>query len=192
MAAREAMPVGIDPLIAEAKQRARRRYLLLALGAVVIVGAAAAVGTRYELRSSANYLGVCATPPSGFQERTLRMHKESDGAVAPAAVVLTNFRFGRMDYLYGLTGRRHWPVNGVTVAVINEGRASPGGFGAGGALRLTRGSFGGMEGALHPAGQAVAQSNSRVLNAFVEVGALTPATIAAANKALAGVRVCSA
>jgi hypothetical protein len=177
--------VALDPLIAEAKERARRRRLL-ALSAVVVVAVATAVGTTYGLRSSGNSLGACATLPSGWQERTV-----TDASLGPPTVVLTNWRFGRMDDLYGLTDPRAWPVNGVTVAVSNEGpAASPAHMRR--ALRLTRAEFGGMEGATHPSGNVAITAHGRILNAYVEVGTLTPATIAAANQALAGVRTCSA
>jgi len=174
-----------DPLIAEAKERARRRRLL-ALGLVAVV-AAAAVATTFELRpSSTNALGVCATAPPGWKVRTV-----TNVALAPPTVVLTNWRFGRMDYLYGLTDRRFdWPANGVTIAVSNDAAAAENAPRR--ALRVTSRDFGGMEGAAQPSGQIVVGSRGRILDALVEVGKLTPATIAAANQALAGVRTCSA
>jgi hypothetical protein len=179
-----ALPLGLDPLIAEAKERARRRRLV-ALGLVVVV-AAAAVGMTLGLRSSGNSLGVCATAPSGWKERTV-----NDPSLNPPAVVLTNFRFGRMDDFYGLTDRFDWPANGVTVAVGNEGPAATRPVGSG-ALRLTARDFGGLEGSPQPSGEISVRSHGRLLTAYVEVGTLTPATVAAANRALAGVQVCSA
>jgi hypothetical protein len=182
--ATDALPLGLDPLIAEAKERARRRRLL-ALGAVVVV-AAAAVGTTLGTRSaSGNSLGMCATVPSGWLEKTV-----NEPSLNPPAVVLTNFKFGRMDDFYGLTDRFDWPANGVTVAVSNVA-ASPARL-DGGVLRVSAKDFGGLEGAPHPSGQIVVRSNGRILNGYVEVGTITPATIAAANQALAGVRTCSA
>ena len=115
----------------------------------------------------------------------------NDAALGPPTVVLTNFRFGRMDDLYGLTDRFNWPANGVTVAVRNEDPPDAPNA-KGGALQLTARDFGGLEGSTQPSGQIAVRSNGRTLNAYVEVGALTPATIAAANAALAGVRTCSA
>jgi hypothetical protein len=180
-----ALPLGVDPLIAEANERARRRRLL-ALGLVAVV-AAAAVGTTFALRSSANALGVCATPPSGWQERTVDYLP-----LAPSkTIVLTNWRFGRMTDFYGLTDRAGWPAQGVTIAVGNIGlRSRP--SAKAGALRVNRASFGGFEGAAYPAAHFAVRSQGRVLDAYIEAGALTPATIAAANQALAGVQVCSA
>lgn len=180
-----ALPVGLDPLIAEAKQRARRRHLL-ALGAVVVV-AAAAVGTTYGLRSSGNFRGICATAPPGWKQQTV-----TNIALGQPTVVLTNFRFGRTDNIpYGLT-TPNWPAGGVTVAVSNWGSAAKPFGPRPHVLRVERASFGGIEGVSLPAAGFQVESNGRLLGAYVEVGALTPSTIAAANAALAGVRTCSA
>jgi hypothetical protein len=178
--------VALDPLIAEAKERARRRRLLL-LAAGVVVAAAAAIGTTYGLRSSGNTFGICATAPSGFQERTV-----TDAALGPHTVVLTNFRFGRMDYLYGLSDPHLlFPSGGVLVVVSNIAATKV--IPDSGVLRVLRRNFKGIEGATQgPSTQVYVASHGRVLRAEVEVGALTPATVAAANQALAGVRTCSA
>jgi hypothetical protein len=182
--AADALPLGLDPLIAEAKERARRRRLL-ALCAVVVVAAAAAIGTTYGLRSSGNALSVCATAPSGWKERTPSL------APTPPTVVLTNFRFGRMDDVFGITDPHlDWPANGVLVAVGNWPPDSTGS--QAGPLRVTRSSFAGMEGSTLPTAHFGVRSHGRILDVYVTVGTLTPATIAAANQALAGVRTCSA
>lgn len=175
--------LGADLLIAEAKQRARRRKLL-ALGAVLV--AAAAASAALATRSSANSFGVCATAPSGFQERTVR-----NAELGPPTVVLTNFRFGRMDYLYGISDPRLiFPSRGVVVAISNLAATKTPDSGA---LRVLRRNFKGIEGGTQgPSTQVVVTSHGRLLQAEVEVGALTPATVAAANEALAGVRTCSA
>jgi hypothetical protein len=176
--------IAVDPLIAEAKERARRRRLL-ALSAVMVVAVATAAGTTYELRTSGNSLGVCATVPSGWKERTPNL------ASTPPTVVLTNFRFGRLDDVFGITDPNlDWPANGVLVAVGNwppdstVSRAGP--------LRVTRRTFHGMEGSPLPTAHFGVQSHGRILDVYVAVAALTPAAIAAANQALAGVRTCSA
>ena len=179
--------IALDPLIAEAKECARRRRLL-ALGALVVV-AAAAVGTTLGLRSpSRTALGMCATAPSGWKEKTVTI-----GRRGPPTVVLTNWRFGRMQGGYGLWERLPWPAHGITVAVSNEGPV--GTHRLRGTLRVAAGDFNGFEGmtsrGAHGA-QIQVQAHGRFLNARVEVGTLTPATIAAANQALAGVQVCSA
>jgi hypothetical protein len=179
-----AVQVGLDPLVAEAKARARRRRLL-ALGAILVV-AAASMGTAYGLRSSGNALGVCATVPLGWKVRTVFNFP----LPAPPTVVLTNFRFGRMDDLWGFTDPSlDWPANGVTVAVSNDGPAEP--SVKEGPLRVSRTDFGPFEGVRTNFAQATISSHGRILDAYVKVGALTPATVAAANQALASVRTCS-
>ena len=179
-----ANPVGLDLLIAEAKESARRRRLLALLAVMVV--AAVAVGTTYELRSPpANSLGICATAPSGWKMRTPNL------APTPPTVVLTNFRFGRMDDVFGITDPNlAWPANGVLVAVGNWPPDST--IARAGPLQVTRGAFVGMEGSSLPTAHFGVQSRGRILDVYVEVGAITPATIAAANQALAGVRTCSA
>jgi hypothetical protein len=53
-------------------------------------------------------------------------------------------------------------------------------------LRVTRADFGGFEGARLPFAQRSVRSDGRVLDAYVEVASVTPATVVAANAALAG------
>jgi hypothetical protein len=142
------------------------------------------VSATLATRSSANSLGVCATAPSGFKARTPNL------AQTPPTVVLTNFRFGRMDDDFGITDPNlDWPANGVLVAVGNWPPDST--VSGAGPLRVTRGTFAGMEGSSLPTAHFGVRSHGRILDVFVTVGALTPATIAAANEALAGVRTCS-
>lgn len=152
--------------------------------AALAVAAAAAVATL-ALQSSGAATGVCATAPSGWKERSL-----PSSALGSATVVLTNFRFGRMDDFYGLASPLHWPRRGVMVAVSNEGAAATPRFRS--ALRVADSEFTGFEGLRLPAAETAVRRNGRVLNAYVEVGAVTPATVAAANAALAGFRMCSA
>jgi len=175
--------IALDPLIAEARERARRRLLLLLALLVVLV--AAAVGTTYGLRSSGNELGLCATRPPGWKQKTVSMVPHHP------TLFLTNFHFGRIHDLFGNTAKSDWPANGVTISVINYGRRNERGLREG-TLRFTRADFNGLEGSTQPAGGTAIRSQGVVLYAYVEVGSLTPATIAAANQALAGVRVCSA
>ena len=111
-------------------------------------------------------------------------------AMTPPTVVLTNFRFGRMDDVFGVTDPHlAWPANGVLVAVGNWPPDST----VSGArpLRVTRSSFAGMEGSSLPTAHFGVRSHGRILDTYVTVATLTPATIAAANQALAGVRTCS-
>jgi hypothetical protein len=176
-----ALPLEVDPLVAEAKRRARRRRLAVA---AIVVLASAAVGTTFALRSSGGALGLCATPPTGWKE-----HAIPRTPTTVATVVLTNFRFGRMDDLYGLAAPLKWPPGGAMIAVSNEGPAATPPFRR--ALAVGGGDFAGFEGMRWPATEVAVRSHGRVLDAYVELHAVTPATIAAANAALAGVRICS-
>ena len=184
-----AHPVGLDPLIAEAKERARRRRLL-ALGVLVVT--AAAIGTTITLRSPArvNSLGICASPPSGWRERRIAARPS-----LPAAVLLTNFRFGVMGPMQDLYGidipGRSWPSDGVMIAVQISQSHLPD---VRGRLHVGAAGFHSSPngGSKRPTAFPRIRSNGQELAAFVQVASVTPATIAAANRALAGVQVCSA
>jgi hypothetical protein len=95
-----------------------------------------------------------------------------------------------MEYLLGFgDSRLHWPPGGVIVSVSNYGRAAP--SDQGGPLRVSRADFGPFEGVRTNFAQTSISSHGRLVGAYVRVGKLTPATIAAANQILAGVRTCS-
>ena len=102
--------IALDPLIAEAKQRAHRRHVLLA-GLAVAALAAAGVTTTLETRVSDASTGICATPPSGFKQRTVSASRRS-----LPTVVLTNFRFGRMSDNFGLVTAVPHPRPGLPTA----------------------------------------------------------------------------
>jgi hypothetical protein len=176
------LPFELDPLIAEAKRRAWRRRTLLSVIAVVAVASAA--GGWFVLRSSGGAVGLCTTPPVGWKERTIPRT-----SVRAATVVMTNFGFGRMDDLYGLTDTMRWPADGAMIAVVNEGPAATPLIRR--ALRVGSRDFVGFEGMRWPAAHVAIRSRRRVLEAYVEIRTVTPATLAAANRALAGVRACS-
>jgi hypothetical protein len=177
------LPFELDPLIAEAKRRAWHRRALFAVIAVVAVACAA--GSRLALRSGAGVTGLCASPPTGLKERYV-----PKSGVQEATVVLTNFRFGRMDDFYGLAPGRRWPLDGITIAVSNEGPAATPPFRR--ALRVSGADFRGFEGMKWPAANLAIRSRGRVLDAYVEVRTVTPAAIATVNRALADVRACRA
>lgn len=62
-----------------------------------VLAVAAAVSGWLAVRSSGGVTGVCASPPTGLKER-----KIPKAGTTEATVVLTNFRFGRLDDFYGL------------------------------------------------------------------------------------------
>jgi hypothetical protein len=121
----------------------------------------------------------------GWKEQTIQRT-----STTVATVVLTNFRFGQLDDFYGLASAMAWPPHGAMVAVSNEGPAETPPFRR--ALRIGSGDLRGFEGMRWPSANVAVRSHGRVLNAYVELRTVTPATVAAANRALAGVRTCSA
>jgi hypothetical protein len=76
------------------------------------------------------------------------------------------------------------------IAVSNEGPDATPRFTR--ALRVGSGDFSGFEGMKWPAANVAVRSHGRVLDAYVEMRTVTPATVAAANQVLAGVHTCSA
>jgi hypothetical protein len=184
-----ALPLELDPLIAEAKQRARRRRWVV-VAAVAVV--AAAVVTTFALRSGGGTVGFCATPPPGWQERSVNL------AGAGPTIVMTNFGFGNMSDFYGLGAaprqRSNWPSRGIRIAVEDDTRwANEPSFSGvrPGVLRVHSSQFTGMEGSNFPAVQQLIKYDGRVLDTFVEIRTVTASGVAAANRALAGVHTCS-
>jgi hypothetical protein len=157
----------------------------LVLIVVFVLALAGAVSGSLALRSSGGATGLCTSPQGGFKERSI-----AKSGMQETTVVLTNFRFGQMDDLYGLSDSMRWPRDGITIAVSNEGPDANGLFKR--ALRVTGADFKGFEGMRWPTAHLSSRSHGRVLEAFAEVRTVTPASIATVNRALAGVRVCSA
>ncbi len=189
---------GVDPLLAEAKRRRRRRDLLALAAAVVVAAAAAtamALGAHgsdrpwWTLRAHASSLGVCARTPAGWRKK-----KSFEMSFGPQTLGLTNFRFGSdaSTDTYGLVSYAHRPARSVTIALDTGDYADSAHLHFKRALRVTRRDFssdpyGEMS---WPAAYIATGSGHAERTALVEVGAVTPATIAAANRALAGVRTC--
>jgi hypothetical protein len=149
----------------------------------LLVAAAAAVSGWLAVGSSGGVTALCVSPPPGLKERSI-----PKAGVREATVVLTNFRFGRMDDFYGLDNRLRWPPQGIMVAVSNEGLDSTPHFRR--ELRVTAVDFRGFEGLKWPAANVAIRSHGRVLDAYAEVRTVTPAVLTTVNRALAGVRVC--
>jgi hypothetical protein len=129
--------------------------------------------------------GLCAAVPTGFKERSI-----PKAGMTEATVVLTNFRFGRMDNFDGLASRLRWPPQGIMIAVRNDGPDATPRFRR--ALQVTAADFTGLEGLEWPGANVAIRSNGRVLDAYAEVRIVTPAAIALVNHALSGVRACPA
>jgi hypothetical protein len=150
---------------------------------VLIVAAAAAVSGWLAVRSSGGVTALCASPPAGFQERSI-----PKAGVTEATVVLSNFRFGRLDDFWGLDNRLRWPPRGIMIAVSNEGPAATPRFKR--QLRVAAADFTGFEGLRWPAASVAIRSHGRVLDAYAEVRTVSPTTVGTVNKALAGFRAC--
>lgn len=96
-----------------------------------------------------------------------------------------------MDDTFGLTAPGiQWPADGAMIAVSNEGPAATPPISR--ALRVGRRDLARLEGARWPFMEVAIRSNGRVLDAYVEMRTVTPATIAAVNQALSGIHTCSA
>lgn len=130
-------------------------------------------------------MGACGTPPSGFKERSVW-----NMSFGLRTIVLTNFRFGSQADPTGLTSFAHWPASAVTVefdgAVTDTlPRFRP-------ALHVGAADFEtAYEQTPSPLAYIATRRDGRVQTATVEVGAVTPATIAGANRALSFVQGCS-
>lgn len=162
----------------------RGRTLFSALAVLAVAGALAG---WLALRSSGGATGLCSSAPGGLKERSFPKARQVE-----ATIVLTNFRFGSVDDFYGIgaSAGRHWPRGGITIVVINEGPDATPPIRQ--ELRVHRADFRGMEGSTWPAAHVAIRSQGRFLDAYAEVRGLTPASVATVNRALAGVRVCSA
>jgi hypothetical protein len=152
---------------------------------VVALAATAAISGWLAVRSSGGVSGLCAAVPAGLKERSI-----PKAGLTEATVVLTNFRFGRMDDFDGLASRLRWPPQGVMIAVSNDGPDATPRFRR--ELKVTAADFIAFEGLKWPAANVAIRSRGRVLDAYVEVRSVAPAAIATVNSALAGVHACPA
>jgi hypothetical protein len=189
-------PETADPeaLIREARARQRRRRrLALVAGALVVAVAAggyAAFGRRGSQGRAAGSGRLCAVAPSGWRTTVARL------PLTPPTLVLTNFRFGRMQYLFGHTDPRlRWPRGGILISISDWTRTAAASMRSNYAasafpLSLERGDFVQFEG-VRDLGQRSVNVGGRLLQVWVQARPTTAATIREANRALAGVRVCA-
>jgi hypothetical protein len=117
-------------------------------------------------------------------------------SLGPQTLGLTNFRFGQnggSEDTYGLLSYAHRPAGSITIALDaeNPDGATPR-FKR--SLRVTRDDFSFDPYGVMPSPNAyiATRTPGGERTAVVEVGAVTPATVAAANRALADVHTCSA
>jgi hypothetical protein len=182
----------VDPEATRGRHRRRRRLVALASGALVAAVAAggyAAFGGGGPVGRGAA-VRLCVVAPSGWQSTVARI------PLAPPTLVLTNFRFGRMNYLYGHTDPRlHWPRGGILISVSDWTRASAASMRSNYApstvpLSVVRADFAPFEG-VRDLGQRSVDASGRLLQIWVQARPTTERTIREANRALAGVRVCA-
>jgi hypothetical protein len=133
---------------------------------------------------------LCVVAPSGWRTTIARL------PLAPPTLALTNFRFGRMAYLYGHTDPRlRWPRGGILISVSDWTRSSAASMRSNYApsalpLSLARDDFAPFEG-VRDLGQRSVEVDGRLLQVWVQARPTTAATIREANRALAGVRPCT-
>jgi hypothetical protein len=191
----EAETIDPEALIREARARQRRRRRLLALASGALVVAIAAGGYAAFGRGGSGGRGaaggrLCAVAPSGWQTTVARL------PLAPPTLVVTNFRFGRMSYLYGHTDPQlRWPRGGILISVSDWTRASAASMRSNYApstfpLSVASADFAPFEG-VRDLGQRSVAAGGKLLQVWVQARPTTAATIREANRALAAVRVCA-
>jgi hypothetical protein len=184
----------LEALIEEARRRQRRRRISIA-AVVVALGAASAlyfgiIGTGGSSKSSSSTgpQRLCVANVSGWQSRVV----STPGT--PPALLLTNFRFGRADYLYGHTDPKlRWPHGGTMISIANwtsaATKAMDPQYQPTSTLQLKAANFAPFEG-VRDLGQQHARLNGQLLEVWVQARPTTTATIAEANQELANVKVC--
>jgi hypothetical protein len=186
----------VDPeaLIEEARRRQRRRRLTIAV-VLLGLGAAAAVyfgairkGGSNQSSPTAGAQRLCVSNLSNWQSRDV------SNPGSPPALLLTNFSFGRTDYLYGHTDSKlRWPRGGILISIANwttaATKAMEPQYRPTSTLQLTGSDFAAFEG-VRDLGQEHARLNGQLLEVWVQARPTTASTIGAANRELANVRVC--
>jgi hypothetical protein len=191
----ESPPVDdLEALIKQARRRQRRRrwgiaaaLIVLASAAAIYLGVIRARGTSTS-NSSRGPQRLCVVNGAGWKSRFV-----SNPGTAPA-LLLTNFRFGRVDYLFGHTDPKlDWPRGGILISIANwtgaatkammpQYRTTP-------RLGIGASDFASFEG-VRILGQRHVRLNGQLLEVWVQARPTTSTTIAEANQELAKVRVC--
>jgi len=135
---------------------------------------------------------LCLTRPRGWKSDWV----PSPSPGQPPALELTNFRFGRSSLEWGLLDPHvHWASGDVMVVVADWTKAASHAFRSAffpSALRIRRTDVARYGTFPVKIGHRLIKSDGRLLEVWVEARPPTPSTLAAANRVLAGVRVCSA
>lgn len=184
----------LDALIKEARRRQRRRRWGIAAALIVLAAAAAiylAVIRPHRTSTASSTAGprrLCVVNGVGWKSRFV-----TSPGTAPA-LLLTNFRFGRADYLFGHTDPKlDWPRGGILISIANWTRAATKAmepqFQPTSRLGIGPADFASFEG-VRDLGQEHARLNGQLLEVWVQARPTNASTIAAANRELANVRVC--
>jgi hypothetical protein len=183
-----------EALIEEARHRQRRRRsLIVALALVAAVAAVSYFGAihGHSSNTSGSASGpqrLCVRNVSSWQSRTVSRPG------TPPALLLTNFHFGRVDYLYGHTDHElHWPLGGILISIANwtsaATKAMEPQYRPTSTLRIAASNFASFEG-VSDLGQSNVRLHGQLLEVWVQARPTNASTIAAANRELANVQVC--
>jgi hypothetical protein len=187
-------PPDVEALIEEARRRQRKRRIVVA---TLVLAACAAAATYFGLirpggsTTAADDPGagrLCVKNQSGWKSRAVQRP-----GTAPA-LLLTNFAFGRLDYLNGHTDHQlRWPHGGVLISISDWTQAATSAmkseYRPTSELQIAAPDFHPFEG-VRNLGQRHVRLNGRLLEVWVQARPTTATTIAAANLELAGVQVC--
>lgn len=183
-----------EALIEEARRRQRRRRIGIAT-LIVFLGAAAAVyfgvirsGGQSASAVSPGAARLCVQNVSGWQSRSVSLPG------TPPALLLTNFRFGRVGYLYGHDDPQlRWPHDGILISVANwtsgATKAMLPQYRPTSVLHVRSSDFVSFEG-VRNLGIRYVRLNGQLLEVWVQARPTNATTIAAADRELTNVRVC--
>lgn len=188
-------PPDVEALIEEARRRQRRRRF--AIATVLVCGASAAAGIFYGTTRTGGLNGgvvapraghLCVKNQSGWKSRSVQRP-----GIAPA-LLLTNFRFGRIDYLNGHTDHQlKWPRGGILISISDWTQAATSAmkpqYRPTGKLQIAARDFSSFEGVSN-LGRRHVRLDGRLLEVWVQARPTAASTIAEANRELAGLQVC--
>jgi hypothetical protein len=188
-------PPDVEALIEEARRRQRRRRIGIAIALALSATAAAGLyfgatrtGGSNDTAAAPRAAHVCVKDQPGWKSRSVRRPGS-----APA-LLLTNFRFGRLDYLNGHTDHQlKWPRGGILISISDWTQAATTAMRSEyrpvDQLQIAARDFSSFEGVSN-LGRHQLRLHDRLLEVWVQARPTTALTIAAANRELAVVQVC--
>lgn len=184
----------LEALIKEARRRQRRRrwgitaaLIVMAAAAAIYLGVIRPHGASTS-NSSAAPKPLCVVNGAGWKSRFV-----STPGTAPA-LLLTNFNFGRVDYLFGHTDPKlDWPRGGILISIANWTGAATKAmipqYQPTSRLGIGSPDFAAFEG-VRDLGQRHVRLNGQLLEVWVQARPTTSTTIAEANQELSSVKLC--